>query len=220
MSDVPLPGSGAARHGTANADLQIMEAAHHAFRRDVATLARTATRQTLADPVRRVTIGAGWEMFKRQLLLHHRAEDDSVWPVLRDRLADDAAALSVLDEMAAEHELIDPLLAAVDRTLGDERLDLGAVIGELASQLAGHLAHEERDALPLIGGGEGAAEWAGVAPGLQASGSAPSPAEVVPWILDGLPAEQAAAVLAALPAALGERYRTEWKPWYEAVARW
>jgi len=220
MSDIPLPGSGAARHGTGNADLQIMVAAHHAFRRDVATLARTATRQTLTDPVRRVTIGAGWALFKRQLLLHHQAEDDRVWPVLRDRLAGQAAALSTLDEMGAEHELIDPLLAAVDRALGDERLDLGAVIGELASQLTGHLTHEERDALPLIGGTLTAAEWAGVMAGLQASGNAPSPAELVPWILDGLPAEQAAAVLAAFPPALGERYRTEWKPWYEAVARW
>ena len=92
MRDIPLPGSGVARQGTGNADLQIMVAAHYAFRRDMATLARTATRQTLADLVRRVMLGAGWELFKRQLLLHHWAEDDSVWPVLRDRLAGHAAA--------------------------------------------------------------------------------------------------------------------------------
>ena len=110
-----------------------MLAAHRAFRRDVTTLAHAASRDTLRDPVRRVTVGTGWEVFRRQLLLHHQAEDTGVWPVLRTRLAGSATALSVLDEMVAEHSLIDPLLATVDQALDDEQLPLGDVIGELAS---------------------------------------------------------------------------------------
>ena len=222
MNEYPPPRSDAARHGTGEADLRIMHAAHNAFRRDVATLARTATRDNLQDPVRRITIGAGWELFRRQLLLHHRAEDASVWPVLRARLAGRVVALSVIDEMEAEHALIDPLLAAVDQALTDERLHLGDVIDELAIQLSGHLGHEERDALPLIGATLSAAEWTGVRvlAGIHAGGEAPNPMEMVPWILHGLTDEQIADVLASFPPPVGDRYRAEWKPWYDAVPRW
>lgn len=199
------------------ADLGVMLAAHRAFRRDVTTLARAASRDTLRDPVRRVTVGTGWEVFRRQLLLHHQAEDTGVWPVLRTRLAGRADDLAVLDEMAAEHSLIDPLVATVDQALDDEQLPLGDVIGELASTLGGHLDHEERDALPLIGATLTDAEWLGLMASLQ---PAPELSELVPWLVDGLPADDAADVLAMFPPALAQRYRGEWKPWYDAVSRW
>ena len=210
-------GSYAAQGGGGEADLGVMLAAHRAFRRDVTTLARSATRATLRDPVRRVTIGAGWEVFRRQLLLHHQAEDTWVWPLLRSRLAEHAAALSVLDEMAAEHGLIDPLLAAVDQAFDDQRMPLSDVIGELATTLGGHLDHEERDALPLIGATLTASEWLSAMPVQQ---PAPGLGEVIPWLVDGLPASDAADVLAMFPPALAERYHSEWKPWYDAVSRW
>lgn len=199
------------------ADLGVMLAAHRAFRRDVTTLARAASRDTLRDPVRRVTVGTGWEVFRRQLLLHHQAEDTGVWPVLRTRLAGRADDLAVLDEMAAEHSLIDPLVVTVDQALDDEQLPLGDVIGELASTLGGHLDHEERDALPLIGATLTDAEWLGLMASLQ---PAPELSELVPWLVDGLPADDAADVLAMFPPALAQRYRGEWKPWYDAVSRW
>jgi len=197
-------------------DLGVMLAAHRAFRRDVTTLARAATRDNLRDPVRRLTVGAGWETFRRQLVLHHEAEDAGVWPVLRARLTGHAA-LSVLDEMVAEHSLIDPLLAAVDQAFDDERLSLGDVIGELASTLGGHLDHEERDVLPLIGATLTHAEWLGVMGSLE---PAPDLGELVPWLVDGLPTSDAADVLAMFPPALTERYHAEWKPWYDAISRW
>jgi iron-sulfur cluster repair protein YtfE (RIC family) len=125
MREDNLLDSAAAQPRGSAADLGVMLAAHRAFRRDVTTLARAASRDTLRDPVRRVTVGTGWEVFRRQLLLHHQAEDTGVWPVLRTRLAGSAAALSVLDEMVAEHSLIDPLLATVDQALDDEQLPLG-----------------------------------------------------------------------------------------------
>ena len=114
MTTQKLPGTDAARHGTGDADLAIMLAAHHAFRRDLARLARAAAAADLSDPARRQSVAAGWELFKRELHLHHTAEDEIIWPVLRPRLAHSENALSVLDAMEDEHERIDPLLAAVD----------------------------------------------------------------------------------------------------------
>jgi len=211
------PGADTAQLRGSAADLGVMLAAHRAFRRDATTLARAASRDTLRDPVRRVTVGTGWEVFRRQLVLHHQAEDAGVWPVLRTRLAGRVDDLAVLDEMVAEHRLIDPLVATVDQALDDEQLSLGDVIGELASTLGGHLDHEERDALPLIGATLTAAEWEGLMASLQ---PAPDLSELVPWLVDGLPADDAADVLAMFPPALAQRYRGEWKPWYDAVSRW
>jgi hypothetical protein len=114
MTTQKLPGADAARHGAGGADLAIMLAAHRAFRRDLARLARTAAAADLSDPARRQSVAAGWELFKHELHLHHTAEDEIIWPALRPRLAHSEHALSVLDEMEEEHERIDPLLAAVD----------------------------------------------------------------------------------------------------------
>ena len=114
MTTQNLPGTDAARHGTGDADLTIMLAAHDAFRRDLTRLVRAAAAADLSDPARRRSVAAGWELFKHELHLHHTAEDEVIWPVLRPRLAHSEHALSVLDAMEEEHERIDPLLAAVD----------------------------------------------------------------------------------------------------------
>src|SRR5579862_8603582 len=141
MTTQNLPGTNAARHGTGDADLTIMIAAHDAFRRDLTRLARTAS--AAPDPARRESVQAGWELFKRQLHLHHTAEDEIIWPKLRPRLAHSPAALSVLDAMEAEHELIDPLLAGVDAAFADQAPPAD-VIDALTTSLTGHLRHEER----------------------------------------------------------------------------
>jgi len=80
MREENLLHSDAAHPRGSAADLGVMLAAHRAFRRDVTTLARAASRDTLRDPVRRVTVGTGWEVFRRQLLLHHQAEDTGMFP--------------------------------------------------------------------------------------------------------------------------------------------
>src|SRR6516225_9996066 len=159
MTTQNLPGTDAARHGTGDADLTIMLAAHDAFRRDLTRLVRTAAAADLSDPARRRSVEAGWELIKHQLHLHHTAEDEIIWPALRPRLAHSEHALSVLDAMEDEHELIDPLLAAVDAGFAEHDDSLADVIDALVSSLTGHLAHEERDGLPLIGVALTAAEW-------------------------------------------------------------
>jgi hypothetical protein len=183
MTTKKLPGSNAARHGTGDADLTIMIAAHDAFRRDLAQLARTAAAAHGSDPARRQSVAVGWQVFKRQLHLHHTAEDQIIWPVLRPRLAHSPAALSVLDAMAAEHERIDPLLAAVDAELATGRQP--DVIDALATALISHLGHEERDGLPLIGVALTAREWRGVGRKIASRNGLSQGSEMFAWILDG-----------------------------------
>ncbi len=219
MTTQKLPGSDAARHGTGDADLTIMLAAHDAFRRDLTRLARTASSANLSDPARRQSVAVGWDLFKRQLHMHHTAEDEVIWPVLRPRLAHSPAALSVLDAMEAEHELIDPLLAAVDAEFpaGDRLAD---VIDVLTSSLTGHLGHEERDGLPLIGVALAAAEWRGVGRKIASKNGLSAGSEMFAWILDGADREHSAATLGQLPPPLRLLYRALWKPRFEKTPRW
>ena len=221
MSTRDLPGTEAARHGTGDADLTIMLGAHEAFRRDLARLARAAAFADLPDPARRASVRAGWEVFKRQLHLHHTAEDTIVWPALRDRLGHSSHALSVLDAMEAEHKEIDPLLAAVDEAFGDPRAgSLAGATDALATSLSGHLSHEERDGLPLIGVGLTAAEWRGVGIKIARRNGLSRAGEMFAWIADDADPDQASAVVGTLPPPARLIYRAVWRPRYRRTPRW
>jgi hypothetical protein len=49
---------------------------------------------------------------------------------------------------------------------------------------------------------------------------APTGAEFFAWILDGVPPQRVAAVLAQLPRPLRLLYRAVWKPRYGKVSHW
>jgi Hemerythrin HHE cation binding domain len=242
MTTQKLPGTDAARHGTGDADLTIMIAAHDAFRRDLTRLARAAAAADLSDPARRRSVNVGWELFKRQLHMHHTAEDEIIWPTMRPRLARSQTALSVLDALEAEHARIDPLLATVDTAFAQQDVAdgdrgpggdrLADVIDVLASTLTGHLAHEERDGLPLIGVALSAAEWRRAGFKMARRNGLSSGGEMFAWILDGAGREEAAASLdgagreeaaaslGALPPPLRLLYRAVWKPRFDKTPRW
>ena len=237
MTTQKLPGTDAARHGSGDADLAIMLAAHDAFRRDLGRLARAAAAGR-SDPARRQSVAVGWELFKRELHMHHTAEDEVIWPVLRPRLAGSEHAQSVLDAMEEEHERIDPLLAAVyaafaqrdgaaggaGREVGDDwpgEDRLADVIDVLASTLTGHLRHEERDGLPLIGVALTAAEWRRVGFKMVRRNGMSAGGEMFAWILDGAGSDAGrSAALGQLPPPLRLLYRAVWKPRYDKTPRW
>jgi hypothetical protein len=221
QAETGLPGTDAARHGTGDADLTIMLAAHSAFRRDLTRLARAATFADLPDPVRRASVQAGWETFKRQLHLHHTAEDTVVWPALRQRLVHSEHAQSVLDAMEAEHQQIDPLLAAVDEAFAQPGRDgVTAAVDALAVSLGGHLRHEEHDGLPLIGVALTAAEWRAAGFKIARHSGLSSAGEMFAWMADGADPDQVAAVVGTLPAPARLVYRGIWKPRYGRTPRW
>jgi hypothetical protein len=224
MTAQKLPGTEAARHGTGDADLTIMLAAHRAFRRDLTRLARAAAQAAAgpgSGPEKRRSVAAGWELFKHELHLHHTAEDEIIWPALRPRLARSEHALSVLDAMEEEHSRIDPLLAAVDAAFArPDGAGLADATDALASTLTGHLAHEERDGLPLIGVALTAAEWRRAGFRIASRNGLSSGGEMFAWILDSTDREDAAATLASLPPPLRLVYRTLWKPRFQRTPRW
>ena len=229
MTTQKLPGSAAARHGGGEADLTIMIAAHDAFRRDLASLARAAQGPDRHRPDRQRSIAAGWDLFKRQLLLHHTAEDELIWPLLRERLANSANALSVLDEMEAEHERIDPLLTAVDDGFASAAASadgypgadrLADAVDVLVATLTGHLTHEEKEGLPLIGAGLTAAEWRGVGFKIARKNGLSGGGEMFSWMLGSAAPDATRAITSQLPPPARVLYKAVWKPRFEKTERW
>jgi hemerythrin-like domain-containing protein len=231
MTTNKLAGAEAARHGTGDADLTIMLAAHDALRRDLVGLAHAADRAVRRGPAQREAVQRGWAVFQRQLHIHHTAEDELVWPALRERLGASDAARSVLDAMEAEHEQIDPLLAAVNQAMdgGDSggQPDGAGQIGDrladtvdvLTMALHGHLAHEEKDALPLIGTALTSAEWRAVGRRIGVRNLRRAP-EMFAWMLDGAAPERAAAATGQLPPPARVLYRAVWQPRFARRERW
>ena len=206
-------------------DSTIMLAMHDAFRRDLAHLGHAANVGTadLEDPDRRAAVMAGWEIFKTQLHHHHTAEDADLWPRMRTHLADRPDDLALLDAMEAEHQRILPLLAAVDSALADrdhghERL--GDAVDALAAELPTHLAHEERDALPLADRALTAKDWRGFVAEQRRKNGMRGAAQMYPWMLDSTSADEVHAVLHTLPPPLRMVYRRVWWPRYARTDHW
>jgi iron-sulfur cluster repair protein YtfE (RIC family) len=210
---------------TGHLDLTVMVAFHDAFRRDLAHLARAASRRPaqLDQPNRRTAVLAGWELFKTQLHIHHTAEDHDLWPRMRTHLADRPDELALLQAMQDEHAHIDPLLAAVEDALADRdggHQRLGDTVDALASALHGHLTHEEREVLPLIDQSLTQAEWQAFSNDQRRRVGLRGAAQVFPWLLDGATPEQARALLAGLPPPLRVVCRRLWQPRYARQDHW
>ncbi|MEV7791180.1 hemerythrin domain-containing protein [Streptomyces sp. NPDC087512] len=197
-------------------DFSLMYFAHDAFARDLRRMAAAAAAGRGTDP----TVRNGWETFKRQLHIHHVAEDESIWPQLREKVTD-PQDVAVLDMMEAEHGRIDPLLAQVDACLTAGSADgLAAAAQEAADALIAHMEHEEDLALPLAQTHLGSAGWNKYVKYLQKTQGLSGAAEFLPWALDGASPATRAEVLGKLPAPVRLLSRLVFEPRYAKTPRW
>ncbi len=194
-------------------DTTIMIAIHDALRRDVEQVARRA-----ADPNGQLDAALGWELFSRFLEIHHRAEDDLLWPMLQQALEGRDDDLALVASLEDEHAQIDPLLEqanAVLRGESDERLV--DVIDAMVTHLRNHLRHEEDEGLPLMGQVLTEEQWMQFG---QGSGArvAPEAAQFVPWLVND--ARNAQDILDRLPPPMVEGYVGGWRDAYAARPVW
>ena len=187
-------------------DTTIMYAFHDALRRDLKQIAQMAARSD------------GWDLFENLLHAHHTAEDDALWPVVREAASGSASDQALLDEMAAEHAVLEPLLETIDAALrrGDSAPDARA---ELATKLQDHLAHEEDAALPLVDATVTQEQWMSFGQ-VAAEQVGPAMPQYLPWLLDGADEETTARVLGIIPEPVRQTYRDEWAPAYAAKEWW
>ncbi|WUI01136.1 hemerythrin domain-containing protein [Spirillospora sp. NBC_00431] len=195
-------------------DMTLMYAMHDALRRELEHLAKLAARED--DDPRAILAGApGWELFKTALHAHHTAEDEALWPVMREALAARPDAIALLDAMEAEHAAIDPIIEAIDN--GTQPLD--KMVDALAAGLDAHLKHEEDEALPLMDEAVTAEQMAGFGQA-HAAKIGPDAPRVFPWLVDGADAKTVETALAPLPPPVRAAFENEWRPAYEALNRW
>jgi len=201
----------------APADVGFMRALHAALRRDLSRL-RDAAAQLDGSAGAPPTVLAGWDAFRAQLDNHHSAEDDDLWPVLRGELSDPGDLASV-DAMVEEHRHIPPALAGVDAALrgGGE---LTAPVELLSTVVLDHLAHEEREVLPLIEQHLTRAQWRAFLHKERSRLSPRERPEFLTWILDDAGEQDAAAVLTEMPPPARLVYRRVLRPRYDAQHRW
>jgi hemerythrin-like domain-containing protein len=201
----------------APADVAFMRALHAALRRDLSRL-REVAGQLDTSAGAPATVLAGWDAFRAQLDNHHSAEDEDLWPVLRQELSDPGELASV-DAMVEEHQHIPPALDGVDAALrgGGE---LAASVELLSSVVLDHLAHEEREVLPLIEQHLTRAQWRAFLLTERARRSPRERPEFLTWILDDATEQDTAAVLAEIPPPARLVYRRVLRPRYDAQHRW
>ncbi|WP_162240311.1 hemerythrin domain-containing protein [Nocardia arizonensis] len=150
---ITLPGQAATTPGPL--DMSNMYLAHYGFRRDLGRLLTTVGGIGLGE---RRRIGAlrdhhAWVLFV--LRHHHGAEDELVWPRLRERAPH---AIGAIDALEAEHAACDEWVAesaAAFRAFADRPTEAGrerlmTALRRLADALGAHLAHEETDGIPLM----------------------------------------------------------------------
>jgi len=187
-------------------DMTTMLAYHDALRRDLEHVARMTARSE------------GWDRFQRFLHVHHVAEDEALWPVMRQALMGHSDEMALLDAMEAEHAELGPLLETIDDAL--DRGDSAPVARrDLAVRLRAHLTHEEEAALPVIDRTLDEEQWMQF--GEASAGKVgPDMPTFLPWLLDGADAERTEAILDHLPEPARQAYRNEWLPAHSAKTWW
>lgn len=128
----------------------ILLLSHHAFRRDIARFIRAVEQIQAGDTSRSAALQEEWNKSYRQALHgHHTAEDKSIFPDIRSKHPDLAAAL---DKLTAQHHHIDPVLEQGDEAFADLAHPEKAlsVLNELRALLHEHLAFEEAEITPFL----------------------------------------------------------------------
>jgi hemerythrin-like domain-containing protein len=160
------------------ADVREMYMAHTMFRREFGLLPALISGVRAGDTARAGVVAQHFELISTVLYHHHHAEDSYLWPRVLSRAPEPAAP--VVATMEAQHGELDKVIDDLATGLRDWTESAGPAPGaalaetaaRLAGLLAGHLAAEEEQAVPLIARYVTAAEWgemvtagaAGVAP--------------------------------------------------------
>ena len=201
----------------APSDVGFMFALHDALRRDLSRLRAAAANIDDSAQVP-ATVLAGWATFRDELDFHHHAEDEDLWPVLRRELSD-PQDLAAVDVMVEEHQRIEPALAAVDSALHGTG-DLMTTVDDLSGVVLDHLAHEEREVLPLIEQHMTRAQWHEFLITERNRRPPWERPEFLGWVLDDAGERDAAAVLAQVPPPARLAYRWVIRPRHDAQHLW
>jgi len=195
---------------------------HDAFRRDIDRL-RAAVGEGGVSVARARALQAHWAFVADQLHHHHRVEDESLWPLIRPKLAGHASELSILDQMVAQHEELQPKCEGIESGftsfVRDPADDVGArlrgSLDELAAALSAHLGDEESHCFPVIDEALSAEEFESFGKATAKAVGMRGSARFFPWIFDGADPVERKAVLGMPPPPVRILCTYVWEPGYQ-----
>jgi iron-sulfur cluster repair protein YtfE (RIC family) len=195
---------------------------HDAFRRDMRRLSG-AVRAPGVGKDRATELRSHWEFVKDQLHHHHQVEDDSLWPIVRPKLAGDAEQLAVLRAMEDQHHAQLPHNAAIDSSFADyvERpsnatgVALADQIDLLDVDLGAHLEDEETRCFPVIDQAMSDEEFQSFGKATAKAVGMRGSARFFPWIFDGAQPVERRAVLSMPPPPVRILCQYVWEPRYQ-----
>jgi hypothetical protein len=186
---------------------------HFGLRRDLATITSAVSHTPLGAEDTWSALHARWRLFAEILHHHHSAEDDHYWPVLVAAVSSRGTEADrvLIAAMAGEHAAIDPALDAVEEAFGALRahpcdahrnaLDLR--VSALCEAIGDHLAHEEREALPLVQRVMTTEQYATVEKAVERAYPVRMVPTLIPWVCHRLPEP----ALEAMLTSAGRPYR-------------
>jgi iron-sulfur cluster repair protein YtfE (RIC family) len=190
---------------------------HHALRRDLARFTAAVAHTPVSEHDVWVALERRWLKMAEMLHHHHGVEDTSLWPVLLGHAAGSGSPedLRMLDDMEAEHEVIDPALTAcreafaamAEHPCDDHRNALQIRVAALREHLLQHLAHEEGQALPLLQRTLSVEENAAFERAVERAYPLRVVPFALPWAMDDLPPEARDRMLAQTPPGYGLAFR-------------
>jgi hemerythrin-like domain-containing protein len=205
--------------------LTIVYLIHEAFRRDLERLS-TSVRKPGVDSARAKQLLAHWDFVNDQLHHHHRVEDESLWPLIRPKLAGHPDDLAVLDQMEAEHVALTPKCDAVnqafvsfsDKPTDEAGSELADKLDALSNLLSDHLEAEEVQCFPVIDRALNPEEFQSFGKATAKAVGMRGSARFFPWIFDGASPIERGAVLSMPPPPVRVLCRLVWEPRYERQA--
>jgi hemerythrin-like domain-containing protein len=202
---------------------------HQAFRRDLARLTE-AVRAPGVEAPKAGQLREQWTFVNEQLHHHHKVEDDSLWPLVRPKLAGQEEQLAVLDEMEAQHHTLEPLCLAVDEGFASYAREpddasgrqLADRISAVITPLTAHLEDEETRCFPVIDQALSIEEFESFGKATAKAVGMRGSARFFPWIFDGADPVERAAVLQMPPAPVRILCGRVWEPRYarRSTALW
>jgi iron-sulfur cluster repair protein YtfE (RIC family) len=200
----------------APADVGFMRAMHDALRRDLVRLEDEVGRVRGWPPP--APFIESWRELSERLVRHHAAEDDDLWPVLRQHLTDLDQQRAV-DQMLEEHAFLSKRIEGVNRVLAGDGGDLAVAVNKLGRALRDHLEHEERGVLPLLERHLSRREWRAFLVTERRRTPLRDRPDFLGWVLEDADEADAAAVLAEIPPPGRLVARYLFVPRYEARRR-
>lgn len=146
-------------------DVRVMGVIHSVYRREHRLAGGLVRGVADGDVVRARVVADHLTWLANHLHRHHSLEDEMLWPLLLERVADDVAP--VVHLMEGQHRVVDALQTEVAEVLPRwrERADaatrerIAALLDRLYVHLVEHLDAEEQRLLPLAARAVHQAEW-------------------------------------------------------------